>query len=414
MGVLLGAPLFNPERTGKKVFNTALILEGGRVHSTVAKRLLPTYDVFDEYRYFEPATEQKVLTFRGLRLGVHICEDMWNIEDYADYHLYDADPLKDLHDQGIDLFVNISASPFSSGKHDLRTRILTHIAERFHTPFILVNQVGANTEVVFDGDSRVHDASGKLVCCLPSFEQAISVWDAEYPDARISDMPAAPGDRRLSDIHRALVLGIRDYFHKTGVFSKVLVGLSGGIDSALTCALAVDALGSDRVVGVTLPSKYSSEGSVGDSIALAENLNIDCDSISIRPAINAFEDMMKPMFAPTAPGIAEENIQARTRGVVLMAISNKFNYLLLTTGNKSEHSMGYATLYGDMSGGLAVLADLFKTLVYELAEFVNERAENESIPPNSGGGRIDEHSRKGREVASVHVHLRTHARAAGG
>lgn len=385
LGVLIGAPTARTSRTGKKLINSALLIENGKISGTVGKRLLPSYDVFDEYRYFEPAQSQPVLTFRGLRLGVHICEDMWNVEDYGTYHVYDSDPLADLYDAGIDLFVNVSASPFSYGKHDLRNRILKEIGERFDTPFLLVNQVGANTEVVFDGDSRVHDKTGDLVLCAPSFEESLLIWDSRSKGITVpTPKPeSSPENRDISDIHDALVMGIRDYFRKTGAFSKVLIGLSGGIDSAVTCALAVEALGSNKVVGVTLPSLYSSSGSVDDSVALAGNLQIVCHSISIRPAVDAFSKMLDDVFENSVSGLTEENIQARTRGVVLMALSNKFGYLLLTTGNKSELSMGYATLYGDMSGGLAVLSDVFKMQVYELARYINERKPVPVIPENS-------------------------------
>jgi len=381
VGVLIGAPVPNPSRTGKRLINSALLLENGEIIGSVSKRLLPTYDVFDEYRYFEPAQIQPVLSFRGLRLGVNNCEDMWNIEDYAEYHIYDADPLADLNNAGIDLFINISASPFSSGKHVLRTRILKEICDRFDTPFLLVNQVGANTEVVFDGDSRVHDKTGNLVLCAPSFEESLLVWDSDATE--ITEPPSSADNRPVREIHDALITGIRDYFRKTGAFSKVLIGLSGGIDSAVTCALAVEAVGPENVVGVTMPSIYSSAGSVDDSLELANNLGMICHSIPIRPAVDAFSEMLDDIFADTVPGLAEENIQARTRGVVLMAISNKFEYLLLTTGNKSELSMGYATLYGDRSGGLAVLSDVFKIQVYQLAHYINEKHAGSIIPENS-------------------------------
>ena len=245
-------------------------------------------------------------------------------------------------------------------------------------PFLCVNQVGANTELIFDGDSRVYNAEGDPCLVAPMFEEALLFWDTE------GALPALSTKHDdLADLHDGLVCGIRDYFHKTGIFNKTLIGLSGGIDSAVTCALAVEALGPERVTGVTMPSLFSSQGSVDDSVALAEALGIDLQNISIAPAVSAFEQMLDPLFEGTRPGVAEENIQARARGVTLMAISNKFNYLLLTTGNKSEMAVGYATLYGDMSGGLAVLSDVFKMEVYALAEYINRRAGTDLIPRNT-------------------------------
>lgn len=378
IGVIIGVPARNTTIVGKRLFNVALLYEGGELKQTIYKQLLPTYDVFDEYRYFQPGECQPLVKFRGLKLGVHICEDMWNNEEQADYHLYDDNPIDVLAAAGADIFVNISASPFAVGKHAIRNQIVAESCREHGLPFVLVNTVGANTEIIFDGDSRVHAADGTRVLCAPSFEEALMIWDSDSPPVAC---PMKHTD--VADLHDALVLGIRDYFEKTGAFNKTLIGLSGGIDSAVTCALAVEALGPDRVVGVTLPSAYSSSGSVDDSAVLAENLGIAFSGISIEPAVDAFDKMLAPSFEGTAPGVAEENIQARTRGVTLMALSNKFNYLLLTTGNKSEMSVGYATLYGDMNGGLAVLADVYKTEVYELAEFINERAGRELIPRNT-------------------------------
>ncbi len=375
LGIVLGCPLKNPSPVGKRLINAAVVFEAGREIGRASKVLLPTYDVFDEYRYFEPGTTGRPIEFRGLRLGLHVCEDMWNNEEQADYHLYAANPIDELAAQGIDLFLNISASPFSHGKHERRNEILTEICAEHLVPFVLVNQVGANTEVLFDGDSRVHLADGSLAACAPSFQEALIMWDTDAKP-RQCEMP----HDRIGDMHDALVMGIRDYVAKTRAFEKALVGLSGGIDSAVTAALAVAALGPDHVDGVTLPSRYSSTGSVTDSRALADNLGMTLHEIAIAPAVESFEKMLSPLFEGTAFGVAEENIQARTRGVTLMAISNKFGHLLLTTGNKSELSVGYATLYGDMSGGLAVLADVFKEDVYALARYINQRADRELIP----------------------------------
>lgn len=378
LGVIVGAPVLNPSTKGKRLFNAAVLIEkGGRV-AEVHKMLLPTYDVFDEYRYFEPSEAQTVVTWRGMRIGLHICEDMWNHGPDATYHLYKANPIEALAAQGIDVFLNISASPFALERYRYRNQLVADISRAYGVPFAIVNNVGANTEIVFDGGSRVCAPNGDVIVSAPAFEERLILWDTEkaYPALSVERAP-------VEDLHDALVVGIRDYFEKTGAFSKALVGLSGGIDSAVTCALAVAALGPEHVVGVTMPSKYSSSGSVDDSIALAEALGIAFHNVPIGSAVAAFEEMLTPLFAGTAPGVAEENIQARTRGVTLMAISNKFNHLLLTTGNKSEMSVGYATLYGDMNGGLAVLADVFKMQVYALANYINERAGRELIPQST-------------------------------
>ena len=378
IGVIVGAPVPNETGTGKHAFNAAILLENGERVAAVHKRLLPTYDIFDEHRYFEPAREQQVIEWRGLRLGLHICEDMWNARERAAHRLYDEDPLGSLAAQDPDLFVNISASPFSAGKHGERDRLVEEICRRHERPFLLCNTVGANTEIVFDGDSRVHRASGEPVCYAESFAEDLLVWDPETGD-RTCHVRRDP----TPDRHAALTLGIRDYVEKTGLFEKALVGLSGGIDSAVTGALAAEALGAERVVGVTMPSKYSSEGSVTDSEKLAENLGIELREIAIKPAVRAFDEMLAEAFAGTEEGVAEENIQARARGLTLMALSNKFGHLLLSTGNKSEMAVGYSTLYGDMSGGLAVLSDVLKTDVYALARFINEEAGRAVIPQNT-------------------------------
>ncbi|MEQ9103063.1 MAG: NAD+ synthase [Rhodothermales bacterium] len=379
VAALVGTPVPNTSPKGKRLFNAAVLLERDQPRQVVHKMLLPTYDVFDEYRYFEPAAAQQVMSFRGVRLGVHICEDMWNNEEVAEYHLYDRDPLQELADQGVDLFVNISASPFSHGKHALRSGVIGGICRAHGAPFLVVNQVGANTELIFDGDSRVHAADGTLVHVAPSFEETLTWYDLPEADAITPTALPRPADR-IADLHDALVLGIRDYVGKSGAFKQTLVGLSGGIDSAVTAALAAEALGGENVLGVTMPSRFSSKGSVEDSVALADALGMTLHTIPIEPAVEAFHHMLEPLFTGTQPGVAEENIQARARGLTLMAISNKFGHLLLTTGNKSELAMGYATLYGDMSGGLAVLSDVFKTDVFALANYMNRRAGRDIIP----------------------------------
>jgi NAD+ synthase (glutamine-hydrolysing) len=363
VGILFGTPVKNEPGSGKPLRNAAVLLEAGQVVAVIHKQALPTYDVFDEFRYFEPAESCEVMTWRGYRLGVHICEDMW-----------DAEPVNKLGESGVDLFINISASPFAVGKIAERDEIIRDFCRAFAKPFVYVNQVGANTEILFDGTSSAFGADGSLQTAVGSFIEDIGYWDI---DAGPSDRPERDD---IDDILDALVMGIRDYCEKTGVFERVVVGLSGGIDSAVTCALAVNALGPDRVIGLTMPSQYSSIGSVTDSELLAHNLEIELHEIAIRPAFDAFTTMLSELFEGTQSGVAEENIQARTRGVTLMAVCNKFNHLLLTTGNKSELAMGYATLYGDMNGGLAVLSDVFKTQVYELAHRINQRAGVDVIP----------------------------------
>lgn len=381
IALLVGGPVRNTQTTGKRLFNSALLLKNGVVAGVAHKVLLPTYDVFDEFRHFEPGDVREPLAFGNTVLGLHVCEDMWNNNEVAPFQLYDANPIDELADRGAQLFVNLSASPFAAGKQAERTRLIVESCQEHNLPFVYVNQVGANTELVFDGNSRVHAADGSLLWEGKSFEEDFFVWDSE------KDLPSLdpPELSEIEAIHGALILGIRDYVEKTGpgVFTKALVGLSGGIDSAVTCALAAKALGKERVVGVTMPSRYSSSGSVDDSQKLAENLGITFHNISIKPAVEAFNEMLSSVFEGTESGVAEENIQARSRAVTLMALSNKFGYLLLTTGNKSEMAVGYATLYGDMSGGLAVLADVFKTQVYELASYINCRAGKEVIPKNT-------------------------------
>lgn len=406
IGLLFGAPVPNPDapapsgaQPGKPLLNAAILLEKGCSPQVIHKRLLPTYDVFDEYRYFEPAGPQPLMAFRNAKLGVSICEDMWNEPFAASYHLYSAHPINDMAALAPDVFINLSASPYSSNSPATRTALGETICQRHGLPLVIVNQVGANTDLIFDGDSCVHAPSGAVSVRAPSFEEALVYWEFD-PDAPRSADPAAappaaapepaapsltapPPSHRIDCMHQALLLGIRDYVRKSGAFEGVLIGLSGGIDSAVTAALAAEALGPENVTGVTMPSRFSSAGSVTDSEALASALGIRLQNIAIEPAVSALEDMLSPHFEGTARGLAEENIQARVRGTTLMALSNKFNLLVLATGNKSELAMGYATLYGDMAGGLAVLADVYKVDVYALAEHVNARAGRAVIPSST-------------------------------
>ncbi|MES3628686.1 MAG: NAD+ synthase [Longimonas sp.] len=379
IGVIVGAPLPNPDTLGRPLYNTALLLERDMGEAVVhTKALLPTYDVFDEDRHFEPGPKAGVVAWQGTRIGLHVCEDMWNCLPEEPHRRYTRDPVAELAEQKPDFLLNISASPFSVGKSKERERLLKGATTQHGVPFAFVNQVGANTEIVFDGDSRVYTASGECAAAADRFEEDLLVVDMDA----LAPQPE-PASDDIANIHDALVLGIRDYYEKTGIFNKALVGLSGGIDSAVTCALATEALGPDRVLGVTMPSEISSEGSVTDSEQLAHNLGIEFKEIPIAPAVDAFDMMLSAAFEGTDAGVAEENIQSRSRGITLMALSNKFGHLLLSTGNKSEMAVGYVTLYGDTNGGVAVLSDVLKTRVYELAEYINTKAGTDRIPQNT-------------------------------
>ncbi len=376
MGVIMGGIARNHHRPGKPLFNAAFLFEGGRALAEIHKSLLPTYDVFDELRYFEPGCRRKVIPWRSAKLGLHVCEDLWYV---AAQKSYDSDPVAELAAQGATLFINVCASPFALNKQQEREALAMHSSRRYKTPYVLINQVGANTELVFDGNSMVCTANGTVALRAAAFEESLVLWDSETASA--GDNSVRPV---IQNLHDALIVGIRDYFRKTRAFKKALVGLSGGIDSAVTCSLAVEALGPDRVVGVTMPSKFSSRGSVADSASLAANLGIEFHQCPIASVVGAFEASLAKFFSGTQVGVAEENIQARIRGTLLMAMSNKFRYLLLSTGNKSESAVGYATLYGDMNGGLAVLGDVLKTQVYDLARYINARDPNGgNIPANT-------------------------------
>ncbi len=368
----------NDSPTGRPAYNAAALLADGRVHHVIRKRLLPTYDVFDESRYFEPADAQPIVEFRGTRLGITICEDMWSREELLARPLYDVDPLADLAAAGAELLINISASPYFLGKQDIRRALLTDHAGRHRRPLLFVNQVGANDELIFDGASAVVGADGRVLLQGRAFEEDCLIFDTAAPPRD----PPIELPRRPQILHDALVLGLRDYVRKCN-FRSVVLGLSGGIDSAVVAALAVAALGPDRVHGVAMPSRFSSDHSLADARALAANLGIRFSTIPIDPIHRAFETQLAPEFAGRAPDVTEENIQARVRGALLMSLSNKFGSLLLTTGNKSELAVGYCTLYGDMCGGLAVISDVPKTLVYDVARYINTRSARELIPQNT-------------------------------
>ncbi len=373
IGIIVGAPLPSDRLVGKGLNNAALLIENGQLLFRQNKSLLPTYDVFDEARYFDPATQIGVVRFRDQVLGISVCEDAWNDPELWPRPLYDTDPVATVAAQGATLLINISASPFCAGKEAIRSRLLSHHARKHGLPFLFVNQVGANDELIFDGRSLVFDGQGRPAAVFPAFAEHVATVDTEALAATESYAPQPI----IESVHEALVLGIRDYARKTG-FRQATLGLSGGIDSAVVCALAVAALGSDNVVGVTMPSRFSSAGSVADSRELAANLGIRCLTIPIGDVHAAYLDALTPFFAGRPPDVAEENIQARIRGNYLMALSNKFGYLVLTTGNKSELAVGYCTLYGDMSGGLAVIADVPKTMVYDLARHINRTGDPRS------------------------------------
>lgn len=379
LAVLVGTVEVNPrsrQQGGKPLFNSTALLHRGQVQQVFHKRLLPTYDVFDEDRYFEPGWQPNILTLPlpgrpPLRIGVTICEDVWNEEEFWGQRTYSVNPTVDLAQQGVDLIVNLSASPFSVGKQRLRESMLHHTATRYDQPLIYTNQVGGNDDLLFDGSSIALNRAGEVVCRAAAFapDLVLVQYDLNRRDLLPSGLAAVP-DCDEAEIWAALVLGVRDYARKCG-FEQAVIGLSGGIDSSLVAAIAAEALGSENVLGVLMPSPYSSEHSIQDALALAENLGIQTHTLPIAPAMEVYGQTLSDLFAGTPPGVAEENIQSRIRGNLLMAIANKFGYLLISTGNKSELAVGYCTLYGDMSGGLAAIADVPKTRVYALCRWLN-------------------------------------------
>ena len=365
-GIIVGAPQPRQQSTGKGLHNSALLIYQGRLIFTQHKSLLPTYDVFDEPRYFDPAPEDPVVKFKDKILGISICEDAWNDPTLWHRPTYSYDPIEVLAEKGADLIINIAASPFHRGKEKLRYDIVRSHATKHRIPFLFVNQVGANDELIFDGRSICLDGAGDLMAVLPPFVEQVETISVDGPGIRDPYVP----QEEIASVHQALVLGVRDYMDKCG-FSSAILGLSGGIDSAVTCCIAVEAIGTENVVAVTMPGPYSSTGSIEDSRKLAENLGIRFEVIPISPAYEAYIKSLQDHFKGREPDITEENFQARIRGNILMALSNKFGHLVLSTGNKSELAVGYCTLYGDMSGGLSVIADVPKTMVYELAQYMN-------------------------------------------
>jgi len=355
------------EGRGKPFHNAAALLQTGEPLQKTHKSLLPTYDVFDEDRYFEPARQIAPLNFRGHRIGVTICEDIWT-ERYLPRPFYDVDPVRALVTQEAEMILNVSASPFSLRKPAVRREMICGLAGTYQRPIFYCNAVGGNDQLVFDGNSIAVNASGQLITQLPGFEEASVVVDSESsPSSKIASADI------VQELYAALRLGLRDYLAKCG-FQSAVLGLSGGIDSAVVAAIAVDAIGADNVTGVSMPSQFSSRGSVLDALALAKNLGIQCLQIPIADAFAVFKAQFKEVFAGRTEDVTEENMQARLRGMTLMALSNKFGHLVLSTGNKSELAVGYCTIYGDMAGGLAVISDVPKTMIYELARFINSEA----------------------------------------
>lgn len=383
---LIGYTESNSTRSGRAAFNSAAFCHQGKILTSARKCLLPTYDVFDEDRYFEPASAPIVVEFGGRRIGVTICEDIWTHAMISTRRLYNGvEPVRQLAAQRCDVMVNLSASPWNHGKGDVRHKLVADTARQLGCPVAYVNAIGGNDELLFDGRSVVCDAAGKVIGGLAAFREQLQVVDTDLSGSQrttLSSQLISPTFEQpdLADIYDALVLGVRDYAQKTG-FKKALLGLSGGIDSALTAVIAAEALGTKNVIGVSLPSVISSQHSKDDARILAANLGIEFHTISIADTVGAAEKTLAPIFAGRPRDIAEENIQARARGLLLMAISNKFGALLLTTGNKSELAVGYCTLYGDMCGGLAVISDVFKMQVYALSRWINRN--KEIIPVSS-------------------------------
>ncbi|MBI3404017.1 MAG: NAD+ synthase [Acidobacteria bacterium] len=366
------------DNTGKPASNCAALLASGKILFEQRKMLLPTYDVFDESRYFQPARSQHVFQFNGTALGITICEDLWNDKKFWTKSLYERDPVTELVEQGSRILINISSSPYTIDKRGLRQDMLQALAKRHHRPVIYVNQVGGNDSLVFDGGSIAVTAEGRVAAQARLFDEDLVLFDTETGLGEVH--PQTPDE--LEAIYLALVCGTRDYVRKTG-FAKVVIGLSGGIDSALVAAIAAAALGAENVLGVAMPGPFSSDHSLRDAKSLADNLGIRYQMLDINEAYRTYRTTLSPAFNGLPEDATEENIQARIRGNLLMALANKFNSLVLTTGNKSEIAVGYCTLYGDMCGALAVISDVPKSMVYEIAKFVNRSAKRELIPESS-------------------------------
>jgi NAD+ synthase (glutamine-hydrolysing) len=372
--LLVGYVDFNPARTGKPFVNACGVLAKEEPVRKVFKTLLPTYDVFDEARYFDPAQDQEPIELLGTKIGVTICEDIWT-DKYLRWDLYHQDPVAVLVSKGARAILNLSSSPYSVGKPALRRKMVSELAETYRVPFFYCNAIGGNDQLIFDGNSFAIDASGKTNFQMPGFREEVRVAQSSAEAFLPTDLSPE------QEIDEALVLGVRDYFSKCG-FKSAVLGLSGGIDSAVTAAIAVEALGKENVVGISMPSQYSSRGSLDDAAALAKNLGIAWHVIPIKETFEVLKSQFKEIFVGKSEDTTEENMQSRLRGLILMSMSNKFGHLLLTTGNKSELAVGYCTIYGDMCGGLAVISDVPKTMIYRLASWINNR-EHEVIPESS-------------------------------
>ncbi|MCB1122508.1 MAG: NAD+ synthase [Verrucomicrobiae bacterium] len=375
--ILLGFVETNTAKKGRNFYNAAAWCRGGQVYKIFRKTLLPTYDVFDEDRYFEPADRPQTIQFKGFKIGITICEDIWTHPIVDTCRRYERDPLKCMAEEKVDLIINLSASPWHNEKNEIRSTLITDAANACKCPVVYCNMVGGNDELIFDGRSLVANERGDIICAMAAFREDMTVVDLNNTHYQIAETFIQP---EMRDIFDALVLGLRDYVHKSG-FSKALIALSGGIDSAVTAAIAREALGAENVIGISLPSSISSQHSRDDAAALAKNLGIEFHTLSIADVVGSAENTLVDLFKGRSKDVTEENIQARVRGLLMMALSNKFGALLLSTGNKSELAVGYCTLYGDMCGGLAVISDLPKTKVYELARYLN--AKEEIIPEST-------------------------------
>lgn len=375
IAIVVGAPCRNPKIEGKDLFNSAYFLADGKIRHVQHKTLLPTYDIFDEYRYFEAATEFNLVEYKGKKIALTVCEDIWNVGN--ENPLYTICPLDELNKQNPDFILNLSASPFSYNHAENRIHVLKANVQRYGKPMFYVNHVGAQTEIIFDGGSIVMSPDGQVFEELPYFEECVKTYDLD--EVQKGGIHRVQTKDKMTLIHNALITGIRNYFGKLGL-KKAILGLSGGIDSAIVAVLAQRALGSENVRVLLMPSQFSSDHSINDARKLAQNINIQYDIIFIEEVYNAYLHSLKPLFAGTKFELTEENLQARIRGMLLMAMSNKFGAILLNTSNKSESAVGYGTLYGDMAGGLAVIGDVYKTEIFELARFMNK--DGEVIPEN--------------------------------
>ena len=376
IGIIVGAPSINPEIEGKDLFNSAFFLYNKELIHIANKGLLPTYDIFDEYRYFEPSKVFNAVQFKDKTIAITVCEDIWNIG--YENPLYTVCPMDEMMAQKPDFIINLSASPFSYEHSRERIELIRSNVLKYQIPMFYVNHYGSQTDIVFDGGSVVMSANGNVYDEMPYFEECVRTY--QLHDVILGQQSREQTKEKIDLIYRALVIGIKDYFNKLG-FKKAILGLSGGIDSAITTTLAVDALGAENVMVLLMPSQFSSEGSIQDAKELAINLGIQYEIIPIQDVYKSYEKVLQPYFEGLTPNVTEENIQARIRGMLLMAFSNKFNSILLNTTNKSEMSVGYGTLYGDLCGGLAVLADVYKTEVYQLAHYINRKSIR--IPINS-------------------------------